>query len=359
MPPADEFFACANGLLHLPTGELYTPTADYFCVTASPALFDPDAPEPTQWLAFLDQLFEDDTEAIEALQDWFGYLLSSDTSQQKIFAMVGPKRCGKGTVGRLLTKLLGAKSVAGPPMNSLGETFGLEPLITKSLATISDVRIGSRTDKSTIVERLLSISGEDHMTVPRKYAKAWSGSLLTRIMIMSNELPALPDGSGALAGRFIILVLTETFYGREDTELTNKLSSELSGILNWAIAGYRRLHERKKFVQPASGTEAIESIEALGSPVKAFVRDRCSIGPDQKATLNDLFTAWTGWCEKNGGKGGTKEWFARNLRAVVPGLKTERPTARPTEEQAERPETEQPRSEDERIRTYKGIGLPF
>ena len=35
-------------------------------------------------------------------------------------------------------------SVAGPTMGSLGETFGLEPLITKPLAIISDARIGQR-----------------------------------------------------------------------------------------------------------------------------------------------------------------------------------------------------------------------
>ena len=54
-------------------------------------------------------------------------------------------------------------------MSSLSETFGLEPLITKSLAVVSDARIGQRTDKSMITERLLSISGEDQMTVARKF----------------------------------------------------------------------------------------------------------------------------------------------------------------------------------------------
>ena len=34
------------------------------------------------------------------LQDWFGYALAPDTSQQKIFMVVGPRRGGKGTIGR-------------------------------------------------------------------------------------------------------------------------------------------------------------------------------------------------------------------------------------------------------------------
>ena len=128
--------------------------------------------------------------------------------------------------------------VAGPTMGSLGESFGLEPLIGKSLAIISDARIGQRTDKSVIVERLLTISGEDTLTVGRKFKQAWSGRLPTRVAILTNEMLSLADGSGALVGRFIVLLFQKSFYGRENVGLTNELIEELPGILNWAIDGY-------------------------------------------------------------------------------------------------------------------------
>ena len=38
----------------------------------------------------------------------------------------------------------------------------------------------------------------------------------------------------------ILLRLTETFYGREDTTLTATLTNELPGILLWAIEGWKR-----------------------------------------------------------------------------------------------------------------------
>ena len=104
-------------------------------------------------------------------------------------------------------------------MSSLGETFGLEPLITKPAAIISDARIGARSDKSAIVERLLSISGEDTQTITRKHIGAWNGKLPTRFTILTNELPSLSDGSAALAGRLIILMMIKSFYGKEDRAL--------------------------------------------------------------------------------------------------------------------------------------------
>jgi putative DNA primase/helicase len=327
MAPAGEFFACGNGLLHLPTGTLHPPTPAYFCLNASTVIYDSAAASPTQWLTFLKQLFRDDVPAIEMLQEWFGYALSPDTSQQKIGAIIGPKRSGKGTIARVLTKILSAHSVAGPTMNSLGETFGLEPLITAPLAIVSDVRIGQRTDKSTIVERLLSVSGEDQMTVARKYIRAWTGKLPTRFLLLTNELPALSDGSGALAGRMIVLVLTTSFFGKEDAKLTQKLIAESAGILSWSMDGYRRLAERGHFIQPKSGESAVDDIETLGAPVRAFVRDCCVVGPAQSVKKDDLFQTWKHWCaDENRKDAGTKEWFGRNLHSTEPSVSTTRPS---------------------------------
>jgi putative DNA primase/helicase len=138
LPPAAEMFPVANGLLHLPSGELYPPTPDYFGLSASDVAFDPDAPDPVHWFAFLTDLFGNDEQAIIALQDWFGYALGPDTSQHKILFVVGPKRSGKGTIARVQTALVGRDSVAYPTLASLQTNFGIAPLIGKSLAFITD-----------------------------------------------------------------------------------------------------------------------------------------------------------------------------------------------------------------------------
>jgi putative DNA primase/helicase len=67
------------------------------------------------------------------------------------------------------------------------------------------------------------------------------------------------------------LLLRHSFFGREDLGLAGRLLSELPGIMNWSLVGYRRLQQRGHFVQPASANQAVEELEALGSPVKAYV----------------------------------------------------------------------------------------
>jgi putative DNA primase/helicase len=138
-------------------------------------------------------------------------------------------------------------------------------------------------------------------------------------VIISNELPRVADTSGALASRFIVLLLTESFYGREDQALTAKLFTELPGILNWAITGWHRLQNFGHFRQPASALDAVQQLEDLGSPMAAFMRERCDIGPVFAISPDRLFEAWQDWCStQNRDRPGTKQTFGRDLRAACP-----------------------------------------
>jgi hypothetical protein len=132
--------------------------------------------------------------------------------------------------------------------------------------------------------------------------------------------------SGALASRFIVLLLTKTFFGREDQTLTGKLLTELPGILNWATEGWRRLSDRGYFVQPRSALDAVQQLEDLSSPIMAFVRECCEIGPFCSVGIDELYQAWCGWCAEQGqDHPGVKQTFGRNLLAVIPGLRPIRP----------------------------------
>jgi putative DNA primase/helicase len=261
------------------------------------------------------------------LQDWIGYCLTGDTRQHKMLLIVGPKRSGKGTIARIMRRLIGQGNVAGPTVSSLAGQFGLADLIDKSLAIVSDARFGGN-GTQTVVERLLCISGEDTITVDRKHRSSVNVKLPTRFMFLTNELPRLADSSGALAGRFMVLKLTQNFYGREDHDLETKLNTELPGILLWALKGWERLHRRGRFVQPQSSEDAIRDLEDITSPVAAFVRDRCEVGPECRVWVDDLYEAWRSWCADDGRTtASTKQVFGRDMSAVLPGLSCKRSTA--------------------------------
>jgi putative DNA primase/helicase len=318
--------ATNNGLLDVERRTLLPHTPRFFNQTAVPFDYDPETPVPRRWLGFLEELWPDEPDAIDVLGEWFGYVISGRLDLHKILLMVGPTRGGKGAIARVLTALIGRANVAGPTLNSLGGEFGLAPLIGKPLAIISDARFVGR-DSGIVVERLLSISGEDTLTVNRKYRDQWTGKLPSRLHVISNELPRLGDASSAIVGRIVLLLTTRSWLGREDYSLEPDLQGELPGILNWALDGLKRLSvdNANSFTRLVSADEAITAMRDLASPVGAFVRDRCEIAADKEVEVDRLYTSYGVWCEDNGHKKAAKQTFGRDLMAAIPAVKKTRP----------------------------------
>jgi putative DNA primase/helicase len=334
------FVSCANGLLDVGSRLLVAHDPRYFNSTSVPFDFDPYALDPVEWEAFLDALWDDDQDSKSALAEWFGYVVSGRTDLHKILLLVGPTRAGKGVISRMLGKLVGAENVAGPTLSSLSGDFGLAPLLGKSLGVVSDARLNGR-GAQIVVERLLSISGEDTMTVNRKYRDQWTGKLPARLMLCSNELPMLGDASMAVAGRFVPLLLTETFYGREDLELETRLGRELTGILAWALDGLTRLNTNGRFTRPPNVEDTLRMLQDLASPTGAFVRDCCEQGADKSVLIDDLYRVYRWWADIGGHSKSSKTVFGRDLRAALGG----------------RLKVTQPGSGDNRRRVYEGIDL--
>lgn len=322
----EDVVATENAIVHLPTFVSGKPA---FSIPSTPALFttcaldykfDDTKPDCPNWKAFIRQLWNDDQECIDTLQEWFGYCLTPDTRQQKILMMLGPKRSGKGTICRVLRSVVGDGNVCGPTLASLQTNFGLWPLLGKTVAIVSDARLSGRSDQAVITERLLSISGEDAQTIDRKNMEPVTTKLSTRFMIVSNELPRLQDSSGAFTGRMIVLRLTESFYGKEDQQLSDRLMGERAGILHWAIEGWKRLRDRGAFVQPASGGELVQQLNELASPILSFVEDRCEVDDRYETSVNDLYRGWCDWCQEVGREPSTTQTFGRDLTALLPRL---------------------------------------
>ena len=331
--------SCANGLFDLPRRRLVEHTPSLFNLVSVPFDYDPEAPEPVEWLKFLSSLCPGDEGSIALLQEYFGYVLSGRTDMHKMLAVIGPFRAGKGTIARVLTRLVGKGNVVGPTLAGLGTNFGLSPLLGKPLAIISDARLSSA-PAHTVVERLLSITGEDMLTVDRKYREPYSGRLPTRFVMLSNELPRFTDASGAIATRMLILQLTKSFLNKEDRGIESRVVPELPGVLNWALEGLDRLATNGQFTVPESSEAAATMMMDLASPVSAFVRERCELGPDRTVARDLLYLDWKAWAESNGHHAGAKITFGRSLHAAVPGL-----------DRADIPVG------DKRVHGYRGLGL--
>lgn len=319
-PEPSQMIAFRNGLLDLVTGQFFESTPAFFTFNAMPYDYDSAALEPVEWLKFLESIWIDDCENIQAIQEWFGYSITHDNRYQKIMFLVGPSRSGKGTILKALEGVVGSPNTASLTLSGLAGPFGGESLLGKRVAVIPDARFaGDRTESAVVVERLLTYSGDDLVAQNRKFKSPITIRPRVRFTICSNELPELRDSSVAIAERFLILRFTQSFLGREDVTLGDRIARELPGIFNWSLLGLRRLHDRGKFLQPATGATYKQELRDLASPISVFVREECVFEPRASVPKQELFdhylkhAAEHGWSHTS-----TKERFGKDLRAVWP-----------------------------------------
>lgn len=319
-PTAKIPVSCSNGIVDVSDGQLHESSPNFFTLSAAPCSYSAAA-QPGEWLAFLNGLWPDDPGSINLLQEWFGYCLSGETGLQKMLVMIGPPRSGKGTIAYVLGSLLGAGQSCGPTLASLSSDFGLAEVADKSLAIIGDARVSRHADREAIVERLLAITGEDLVSVNRKYRAPFSGILPTRIMIMSNETPSLSEASGALAARMLFLRMRESHIGSEDTGLRARLISDLQGVLSWSLEGARRLFTSGSFTETSDGKSEAEAFREVASPAASFVEDRCLVSDAEWIDCARLYEEWKEWCVAEGLRLCSSPSFGRQLRAAVPSIR--------------------------------------
>jgi len=253
----------------------------------------------------------------------FGLCLTDITKYQKAFMFVGPKRGGRGTIGRVLRGLIGPDNYIGTSLKAFSEQFGMESFIGKKVAVFSDARLDGvlQRNLSTMTERLLMITGEDEMHINRKNEKYWKGNLATKVVTFSNELLRFQDESGALASRFLTFRMQQSFYGREDEDLTDKLLAERPGILNLAIEALDELRARGKLIQSETGKEMSERLGELTSDVKVFVDECCELGSQFEVPVGKTFQRWQNWCwQHNIRHAWGDNRFSEKLRSIVPTI---------------------------------------
>lgn len=305
LPLPSVLMPVSNGLLHLPTRRLLPATPMFVNVNVSAVHYDADATCPT-WLKAVDQWFTPeqgpnvgirDTEAIELLQEYLGYCLTQDISQQKFLYVMGPTRSGKSTLLTTLSMLLGDGNCKGAEEDSFTDTFGLELYEDAQVITFGDFRNSNTKTMSRLVSQILKIVGGDKVPVNRKNEKVVDKVLPARLVFASNLLPRFNDSAGAVAGRMLLLQYPNSYLGREDKLLPMKLKAEMAGILNWALDGLDRLKKRGTFVQPKSAAPLFKNVRVRTMPTKTFVEDQMVVDANSVLPKDEVFMAFETWLE--------------------------------------------------------------
>lgn len=320
---------------------------DFDAVTVNrlPVKYDPDAPCPQEFLDFLDELFYPDD--MQMVHEFIGHCLVPSTESQKALAIKGEGGNGKSLFLSVISRLFGNSSTAGKTEELLTNRFRLSTLENRLLYIDDDLTMSKMADTAllkNIITAMIKLQAE------RKGKDPYEFTPYARFMCAGNEFPsALYDRTNGFYRRWLFVECKPVAPDRKDNpNLLRQLSDrDLSGILNWALAGLSVWAScGKKFNESSRSKAIMEERKALDNPVKAFMEDEDWIMFDSEKRIfsKTLADAFSVWCSVNNVIAPKQSTVSRDISHIAQTKGLGSPEAI--------------RTPDGRIaRGYKGVGL--
>jgi putative DNA primase/helicase len=296
---------CANGELWIgPDGnvELRSHSPESYLRHCLDVTYDPDAKSP-EYDRALDGIFSGATNPKGLRRHWnelFGYIIQPRRDIPLIGILTGDGDNGKTKLTETIMRLLGKNLVQCQRVDDLDKSrFAMGSLLGKLLYLDDDVKVGARLPDGT----LKTISEAKEVTGEHKYGPPFNFTVRTVPLLLCNNTPSLPDVSHGMLRRLMVIPFDRRFTDKDkDSNLFPRIwANEMSGVLNRALRGYRRLLERgASFRLPPAIVAAKEHWIQQANPLPAFLQERCVRKPNTHSWIQELYTAYQAWATQAG-----------------------------------------------------------
>lgn len=312
-----------NGRYHLVYNEFRPHSPITVSTWKLPVYYNPSADCPG-FLKFLREVVE--PQHISTIQEWFGYCLCRGYPIQKAAMLVGDGANGKSTLLSVLKSFLGSRNVCHVSPQDLSKNRFASAQLYGKLANICSDLSEQMLEDSSIFKML---TGGDEISGERKFRDEFNFTNSAKLTFACNKVPTVRDDTPAFFRRWILIRFPNVFSANKaDPKLVEKLTTqtELSGIFNWAVHGYRRLMAQGRFTYDLNPEAVEELYHRLRSPERAFLQD-CTV-PDQDAIVEkDIFyNAYREYCKARNLSVCLQTAFARRLKQIAPYISEFRPS---------------------------------
>lgn len=287
-----------NGMLHVETMELVPHAPEFYSRVQLPVMYRDDATCP-RWIEAVMEIFEDDPEKGQVLQEFFGYCLYPKILFPAALFQIGQGRNGKGVVERVLCSMLGQANVSHISLARMEDRFGPAELRNRLLNSTGE----TETKPLDVTTFKAAVAG-DEIQAEVKYEPDIKFRPIAKHMVSMNAFPGLKEKTDAFFRRIIVLEYNQQFEGnKEDKRLADKLIEELDGIFKWALDGLKRVLENEEICTPATVARAKKRFKAKNNPVLMFVEEMCVLDVEAKqggirVLPPKLFNEYQEWMEE-------------------------------------------------------------
>ncbi|WP_243449663.1 DNA primase family protein [Clostridium perfringens] len=299
-----------NGLLDIRDMSFKEHTPSYLSTVQLNVEYNPHAHCP-QFEKFLNEVL--DCRLIPLVQEILGYLLTTNTSAQKSFVLLGPARTGKSTLLWVVEYLLlGKKNVSNIPWQEIGDKFKTAELLGKLANVFSD--LPSKSIDDTGIFKV--VTGEDYLMAEKKNKNPFKFRPFARLVFSCNELPKnYVDRTEGFYRRLIIVPFNRQIdKNKIDKALKYKFQREKEGILNWALEGLKRLYENNFEFSENELTDGVKKeYKRENNNVISFVEECCELDGLFSCSRIEIYEAYKEFCGESGLKALSQIKFNKEL----------------------------------------------
>lgn len=312
-----------NGVLDMETLELHAHSKEYGFRYVLPYSYEPGATAP-RFQQFLDEVTLRDTEMQQTLMEFVGYALSGDDCWlQKAMVLEGEGSNGKSVFLDVLRELGGSANYSSLTLYDMKNEANRYQLEHKLFNVAEETPVDALRDSSTF--KNIVAGGE--ILVKRLYKQTYSMKNRAKLIFACNELPRTLDNTHALFRRFVICPFEATFDAKTaDPGIRKKLYTELPGILNMALQGYRSLRRRGHILETDRMRSRVEDYKISTDTVRRWVLDHTSVVPGEKAYITLAYQNYKFNTEQDGEKPVGKQAFVNKVLSMT-GLPKEKDKA--------------------------------
>jgi P4 family phage/plasmid primase-like protien len=295
--PVKELINFQNGLLDWKSGELRPHSSEVMSTTQLSTDYDPGAECP-EFEKFLNGVVPADV--VDLVWELIGYMMYSGNPLHKAVMLHGQGRNGKGTLIRVIKRLLGERNITAQSLQALAsERFAPASLFGK-LANIAGDIDGTYMEQTA---KFKGITGEDVITAEFKGRDAFEFTPYAVPMFSANKIPGSADVTTGYMSRWVVIPFPNDFTGREDRHLDERLQvdEEIRGIAAKGVEALRRLMARGNFEEPESAREAMDDFRRRVDQVRTWVDEKAELGPDfGHVSRSALYSEYKKWASDNG-----------------------------------------------------------
>lgn len=266
-----------------------------------PVKFDASASCP-QYDAAIKQIFRD-AQNPETLIDFVNELIAYAIQPRRHYAMIvvfyGAGSNGKTSLVELIRRLIGPGLVYSGRVDQLeGHRFALGHLFGKLLYLDDDMKSGIKLPDGV----LKKISEAKTLTGEHKNRPLFDFTNTALPILLCNNVPSLADLSHGMMRRLKVVPFSRIFREKEiDRRLFERIAAtELSGVLNRALEGWKRLQSQGHFTKSVDVLAANKLFLAHANPLQGFIDECCKKDSDGKIEMHEFYDRYKDWAADNG-----------------------------------------------------------